>query len=106
MYSCSQDQLYLNTSVLPGGNPCLTTSDGPQKLQPCVFPFQVAGEVYNECIRISSDQSVCATKVDENGVYVVEEGCQSEDCANYGFCGPNCPVAEQGKEINPTAANG
>ena len=91
------------TSVLPveNQNQCLTTSDGPQKNQPCVFPFKLGQDlVYNECEWFDGlDAPVCSTKVDENGFHVQEEGCQSEECTYWGYCGPNCPMATKGNEI-------
>jgi hypothetical protein len=59
---------------------CLKTNDqGPQKNQPCVFPFTLQGTVYTSCTSKTDKDGRfwCSTKVDEEGSHIKGQ---------WGFC--------------------
>ena len=57
---------------------------------PCVFPFQLAGRLYDTCTTVGSPDGTawCSTEVDENGVHV--EGARAPCPANCAVS--DCPV--------------
>ena len=69
---------------------CTTVSGGPQEGVPCILPFGFKGKVRNECIlEKGEDKPWCSTKVNKRGAHI---GGQKQ----WGYCGPQCPVAPKG----------
>ena len=67
---------------------CVTDS-GATAHQPCIFPFQFNGVLYNECTwtsaHLTEHKPWCSTFVDESGHHVGGQG-------KWGNCGPGCPI--------------
>ena len=69
---------------------CTTVSGGPQEGALCIIPFKFKGKVRNGCIlEEGEDRPWCSTKVSEEGTHL---GGQKQ----WGYCGPQCPVAPKG----------
>jgi len=56
---------------------------------PCVFPFTFKDVTYNGCTNVGDPEGKlwCATKVDENGSYILNSN-------QYGYCTENCPEGD------------
>ena len=60
---------------------CMTI-DGPSNGTACVFPFTAWGKTYEACTTDTDVRPWCSTKVDDNGVHMLDV---------WGYCGPACP---------------
>ena len=76
-------------STFSGETKCITTSAGPQRHVPCVFPFTLNGKTHNACTLDDGDpgdtRPWCSTKVKGSGAHIGGRG-------NWGVCGKQCPV--------------
>ena len=64
---------------IPESTSCNTIATRDTESKPCIFPFIADGKVYNGCGR-RNDKYYCATRVDEEGVFLEWEECN-----------PRCP---------------
>ena len=66
--------------------------DGPGSGIPCVFPFQLNGNVYNTCTnelsQFTNNKTWCSTKVDETGEHI---------SGNWRSCNENCLLSPNGE---------
>jgi hypothetical protein len=73
------------------GHDCLTYNG-----EPCIFPFKVYGNTYNECSWVDApdDKAWCSTQVDADGHHLQ---------GKRGICGPRCPIPKYGKSCKRRA---
>ena len=78
-------KIYVSEPLRSGPKCQLTNSQGPQKFQPCIFPFTFRKIVFNECTKNSDPEGFfwCSTKVDENGKHVDGKN-------KWGYCDIDC----------------
>ena len=68
----------------------ITNAEGPQKNQPCAFPFKFKGKIYHKCTTVLDPDNKlwCSTRVNKLGKHVGGGG-------NYGYCDERCTDHQQ-----------
>ena len=71
-------------------NPVCITESGGSPNEPCIFPFNYDGVIYNSCIwedaQYTDYKPWCSTKVDKAGHHVTRQ-------SKWGNCGLDCPIS-------------